>query len=160
MYKGFSNQIELQSFISSKLQGASAILVASHDLTRSVEIHYEDQLLLEIEVEFASVQNVQRVVILMKQEDLDKIENLSKRFDLIAYLIRKQEIRGLKDLSAKEDGVHFRYKDVYHVVVDRVDQYHTYIVKSEDSHHSISSKTLKQRALFHKIDAAIELFES
>lgn len=160
MYKGFSNQIELQSFISSKLQGASAILVASHDLTRSVEIHYEDQLLLEIKVEFASVQNVQRVVILMRQEDLDKIENLSKRFDLIAYLVRKQELKSLKDLSAKEDGVHFRYKDVYDVVVDRVDQYHTYFIRSEDLHHSIKSKTLKQRALFHKIDAAIELFES
>lgn len=47
MYKGFSNQIELQDFISSKLSGASAVLVASNDLTRTVEIHYEDQLLLE-----------------------------------------------------------------------------------------------------------------
>ena len=66
----------------------------------------------------------------------------------------------MKDLSAKEGGAHFRYKDVYDVVVDRVDQYHTYLVRSEDLHHSIKSKTLKQRALFHKIDAAIELFES
>ena len=74
MYKGFSNQIELQSFISSKLPGASAILVASHDLTRSVEIHYDSMLIMELSVDFATVQNVQRVVILMKQEDLDKIE--------------------------------------------------------------------------------------
>lgn len=131
MYKGFSNQIELQSFISSKLPRASAILVASHDLTRSVEIHYDSMLIMELSVDFATVQNVQRVVILMKQEDLDKIENLSKRSDLITYLIDKSEIRGIENLSLKDDGVHFRYKQ-YNVTVDKTDCYHTYRVVSND----------------------------
>ena len=159
MYKGFSNQIELQSFISSKLPGASAILVASHDLTRSVEIHYDSMLIMELSVDFATVQNVQRVVILMKQEDLDKIENLSKRFDLITYLIDKSESIGIENLSLKDDGVQFRYGQ-YNVTVDKTDRYHTYRVVSNDSLHSIKSTCLKRKSLFRKIDAAIELFES
>ena len=159
MYKGFSNQIELQSFISSKLPGASAILVASHDLTRSVEIHYDSMLIMELSVDFATVQNVQRVVILMKQEDLDKIENLSKRFDLITCLIDKSESRGIENLSLKNDGVHFRYRE-YNVTVDKTDRYHTYRVVSNDSLHSIKSTCFKRKSLFRKIDAAIELFES
>lgn len=160
MYKGFSNQIELQSFISSKLPGASAILVASHDLTRSVEIHYDSMLIMELSVDFATVQNVQRVVILMKQEDLDKIEQLSKRFDLVTYIIDKSDLRGLKNVSVRDDGVHFRYKDSYDVIVDKLNQCHKYVVTSKDGSHSIRSTSLRQKSLFRKIDTAIELFES
>ena len=119
MYKGFSNQIELQDFISSKLPGASAILVASKDMTRTVEIHYESELLMELRVEFATVQNVKRVVILMKQEDLDEIENLSKRFDLVTYLIAKSESLDIKNLTVRNDGIHFRYNRHYEVIVDK-----------------------------------------
>lgn len=160
MYKGFSNQIELQDFISSKLPGASAILVASKDMTRTVEIHYEAELLMEIRVEFATVQNVKRVVILMKQEDLDEIENLSKRFDLVTYLIDKSESLDIKNLIVRNDGIHFRYNGHYDVIVDKTASEHKYFVRSVDSLHSMKSVSFKRKSLFRKIDAAIELFES
>ena len=160
MYKGFSNQIELQDFISSKLPGASAILVASKDMTRTVEIHYESELLMELRVEFATVQNVKRVVILMKQEDLDEIENLSRRFDLVTYLIDKSESLDIKNLTVRNDGIHFRYNRHYEVIVDKTASEHKYCVRSVDSLHSMKSVSFKRKSLFRKIDAAIELFES
>lgn len=160
MYKGFSNQIELQSFISSKLQGASAILVASHDLTRSVEIHYEDQLLLEIEVEFASVQNVQRVVILMKEDDVEKIMSMRTQFELIKYVIDSSDTREISQIHFETDGVHFLYKDRYDTVLTNTSNGHLYRLKDRSSNSVISSSTSKQKHLFDRLDRAIELFES
>ena len=160
MYKGFSNQIELQDFISSRLSGASAILVASHDLTRSVEIHYEDQLLLEIRVEFASVQNVKRVVILMNEEDVEKIESMKTQFELIKHVIDSSDKREISQIRFVDDCVHFLYKNKYDAVLSRTNQSHYYKLKDRSSDSTISSSTPKQKHLFARLDQAIELFES
>ena len=160
MYKGFSNQIELQDFISSKLSGASAVLVASKDMTRTVEIHYEDQLLLEIKVEFASVQNVKRVVILMKEEDVEKIMLMRTQFELIKYVIDSSDTRKIRHIRFKSDSVHFLYNDRYDAVLTCANQSHLYQLKDRSSNSMISSSTLKQKRLFTRLDQAIELFES
>lgn len=160
MYKGFSNQIELQDFISSKLPGASAVLVASKDMTRTVEIHYEDQLLLEIKVEFASVQNVKRVVILMKEDDVEKIMLMRTQFELIKYVIDSSDTQKIRQIHFETDGVHFRYKDRYDAVLTNANQGHLYQLKDRSSNSMISSSTLKQKRLFTRLDQAIELFES
>lgn len=160
MYKGFSNQIELQDFISSKLSGASAVLVASKDMTRTVEIHYEDQLLLEIKVEFASVQNVKRVVILMKEVDVEKIMSMRTQFELIKYVIDSSDTRKIRQIHFETDGVHFLYNDRYDAVLTNANQGHLYQLKDRSSNSMISSSTLKQKRLFTRLDQAIELFES
>ena len=160
MYKGFSNQIELQDVISSKLPGASAILVASKDMTRTVEIHYEDQLLLEIQVEFASVQNVKRVVILMKEDDVEKIESMKTQFELIKYVIDSSDKREISQIRFVDDCVHFLYKNRYDAVLSRTNQSHYYKLNDRSSDSTISSSTPKQKHLFARLDQAIELFES
>lgn len=159
MYKGFSNQIELQYFISSKLSGASAVLVASKDMSRTVEIHYEDQLLLEIKVEFASVQNVKRVIILMK-EDVEKIMSMRTQFELIKYVIDTSDTREIRQIRFETDGVHFLYKDRYDAVLTNTSNGHLYQLKDRSSNSMISSSTLKQKRLFARLDQSIELFES
>lgn len=160
MYKGFSNQIELQDFISSKLSGASAVLVASKDMTSTVEIHYEDQLLLEIRVEFASVQNVKRVVILMKEEDVEKIMSMRTQFELIKHVIDASDTRKIRNVRFESDGVHFLYNDRYDAVLTCANQSHLYQLKDRSSNSMISSSTSKQKRLFTRLDQAIELFES
>ena len=160
MYKGFSNQIELQDFISSKLSGASAVLVASKDMTRTVEIHYEDQLLLEIKVEFASVQNVKRVVILMKEVDVEKIMLMRTQFELIKYVIDASDTRKIRQIRFENGSVHFLYNDRYDAVLTCANQSHLYQLKDRSSNSSISSSTSKQKRLFTRLDQAIELFES
>ena len=160
MYKGFSNQIELQDFISSKLSGASAVLVDSKDMTRTVEIHYEDQLLLEIKVEFASVQNVKRVVILMKEVDVEKIMLMRTQFELIKYVIDSSDTRKIRQIRFETDGVHFLYKDRYDAVLTNASNGHLYRLKDRSSNSMISSSTSKQKHLFDRLDRAIELFES
>ena len=160
MYKGFSNQIELQDFISSKLSGASAVLVASKDMTRTVEIHYEDQLLLEIKVEFASVQNVKRVVILMKEDDVEKIMSMRTQFELIKHVIDASDTRKIRQIHFETDGVHFLYKDRYDAVLTSASHGHLYQLRDRSSNSMISSSTSKQKHLFTRLDQAIELFES
>lgn len=163
MYKGFSNQIELQDFISSKLSGASAVLVASKDMTSTVEIHYEDQLLLEIKVEFASVQNVKRVVILMKEEDVEKIMSMRTQFELIKYVIDSSDTREIRQIRFETDGVHFLYKNRYDAVLTNANHEHLYRLKDrlkDRSSNSMISSTSKQKHLFDRLDRAIELFES
>lgn len=160
MYKGFSNQIELQDFISSKLPGASAVLVASKDMSRTVEIHYEDQLLLEIRVEFASVQDVKRVVILMKEDDIEKIMMMRTQFELIKYVIDASDTREIRQIRFDTGGVHFLYKNRYDTVLTNTNQGHLYRLTDRSSNSMISSSTLKQKRLFTRLDQAIELFES
>ena len=160
MYKGFSNQIELQDFISSKLSGASAVLVASKDMTSTVEIHYEDQLLLEIRVEFASVQNVKRVVILMKEDDVEKIMLMRTQFELIKYVIDSSDTRKIRQIHFETDGVHFLYNDRYDAVLTCANQGHLYQLEDRSSNSMISSSTSKQKRLFTRLDQAIELFKS